>query len=52
MVVHRYGGWFNAWKDQWNENHGSGSQTAIQNIIDLYFQKIVISLLTPNFDLK
>ena len=30
-------GWFNAWKDQWNENHGSDSQTAVQNIIDLYF---------------
>ena len=30
-------GWFNAWKDQWNENHGSDSQNAVQNIIDLYF---------------
>ena len=30
-------GWFNERKDQWNENHGLASQTALENIIDLYF---------------
>ena len=30
-------GWFNERKDQWNDNHGLASQTALENIIDLYF---------------
>ena len=30
-------GWFNAWKDIWNEYHGWAAQAALQNIIDLYF---------------
>ena len=30
-------GWFNAWKDKWNESYGTASQSALQNIIELYF---------------
>ena len=30
-------GWFNSWKDRWNEYHGWAAQKALQNIIDLYF---------------
>ena len=30
-------GWFNAWKDIWNEYHGWAAQAALQNIVDLYF---------------
>ena len=30
-------GWYNVWKNQYNSSHGAAANTAMQNIIDLYY---------------
>ncbi|MDA8646149.1 M60 family metallopeptidase [Porticoccaceae bacterium] len=46
----RYGlGWYNAWRDVWDEPHGSQAQMALDSLIDQYYESPIFTT-SPVFD--
>ena len=46
----RYGlGWYNAWRDVWDESHGSQAQMALDSLIDQYYESPIFTT-SPVFD--